>query len=164
MTSPGSPQIAGDRNTTRFAPCDACDFVAAESVSSLEISGDGFLYKMVRLMVGALVRRGRGKRQPAKSRNVCCFPSRFRTRGTARGSSGRTVSGPGAVLSLLTQDSREAMAEDLLSGNYNDADRKCSRLLRTLAAERFPSSAGVWPGFLASNIFTSNCSREPPPA
>jgi tRNA pseudouridine38-40 synthase len=28
---------------------------------ALEFSGDGFLYKMVRLMVGALVRRGRGQ-------------------------------------------------------------------------------------------------------
>jgi tRNA pseudouridine38-40 synthase len=32
----------------------------------VEVSGDGFLYKMVRLMVGALVRCGRGQAPPGE--------------------------------------------------------------------------------------------------
>jgi tRNA pseudouridine38-40 synthase len=47
---------------------------------TLEISGDGFLYKMVRLMVGALVRRGRGQAAAGEIEERLLFPSRFRTR------------------------------------------------------------------------------------
>jgi tRNA pseudouridine38-40 synthase len=47
---------------------------------TIEISGDGFLYKMVRLMVGALVRRGRGQAAVGEIEERLRFPSRFRTR------------------------------------------------------------------------------------
>ena len=46
---------------------------------TIEISGDGFLYKMVRLMVGALVRRGRGQATAGEIEERLQFPSRFRT-------------------------------------------------------------------------------------
>jgi tRNA pseudouridine38-40 synthase len=47
---------------------------------TIEISGDGFLYKMVRLMVGALVRHGRGQAAPREIEERLRVPSRFRTR------------------------------------------------------------------------------------
>ena len=47
---------------------------------TVEISGDGFLYKMVRLMVGALVRRGRGQAAAGEIEERLLSPSRFRTR------------------------------------------------------------------------------------
>ena len=46
---------------------------------TIEVSGDGFLYKMVRLMVGALVRRGRGQAAAGEIEERLQFPSRFRS-------------------------------------------------------------------------------------
>jgi tRNA pseudouridine38-40 synthase len=40
---------------------DSIRLARAGKCVALEFSGDGFLYKMVRLMVGALIRRGRGQ-------------------------------------------------------------------------------------------------------
>ena len=45
------------------------------AVITLEFSGDGFLYKMVRLLVGALVRCGRGKMPPARVRELLSSPA-----------------------------------------------------------------------------------------
>lgn len=47
---------------------------------TIEVSGDGFLYKMVRLIVGALVRCGRGQAAAGEIEERLHFPSRFRTR------------------------------------------------------------------------------------
>ena len=46
----------------------------------IKFSGDGFLYKMVRLMVGALVRCGRGQSTIAEINERLEFPLRFRSR------------------------------------------------------------------------------------
>ena len=48
---------------------------------TIDVSGDGFLYKMVRLLVGALVRRGRGQAAAGEIEERLQFPSRFCTRG-----------------------------------------------------------------------------------
>ena len=47
----------------------------AASAITVEFSGDGFLYKMVRLMVGALVRCGQGKMDPQDIRERLHSPS-----------------------------------------------------------------------------------------
>jgi tRNA pseudouridine38-40 synthase len=47
---------------------------------TIEISGDGFLYKMVRLMVGALVRHGRGQALEGEIAERLQFPARFQKR------------------------------------------------------------------------------------
>jgi tRNA pseudouridine38-40 synthase len=47
---------------------------------TIEVSGDGFLYKMVRLMVGALVRRGRGQAAAGEIQERLECSSRFRRR------------------------------------------------------------------------------------
>ena len=39
------------------------------SRTTIEFDGDGFLYKMVRLMVGAIIRRGLGKTSLAEVRS-----------------------------------------------------------------------------------------------
>jgi len=48
---------------------------------TIEVSGDGFLYKMVRLMVGALVQRGRGQAAADEINDRLQFPARFQARG-----------------------------------------------------------------------------------
>jgi tRNA pseudouridine38-40 synthase len=48
---------------------------------TIEVSGEGFLYKMVRLMVGALVRHGRGQSAPGEIAARLLFPARFHARG-----------------------------------------------------------------------------------
>lgn len=48
---------------------------------TIEVCGDGFLYKMVRLMVGALIRRGRGQAAAGEIKERLLFPARFRARG-----------------------------------------------------------------------------------
>ena len=47
---------------------------AAASIT-IDFSGDGFLYKMVRLLVGALVRCGRGKMSPARVPELLASPA-----------------------------------------------------------------------------------------
>ena len=67
----GQPESDTHRtiNSVRIRRSGAC--------FSFEISGEGFLYKMVRLMVGALVRRGRGQSAPGDIRERLLFPGRF---------------------------------------------------------------------------------------
>ena len=48
---------------------------------SIDIEGDGFLYKMVRLMVGTLVRIGLGMAEPAEIRSRLKAPPRVNSRG-----------------------------------------------------------------------------------
>jgi tRNA pseudouridine38-40 synthase len=42
---------------------------------TIDFSGDGFHYKMVRLLVGALVRCGQGKMPPARVRELLNSPA-----------------------------------------------------------------------------------------
>ena len=48
---------------------------------TLEFSGDGFLYKMVRLIVGSLIESGRGKTPAGSVRERLHFPARFASKG-----------------------------------------------------------------------------------
>ena len=48
---------------------------------TIEFSGDGFLYKMVRLMVGSLVERGRGKAGAGAIRERLEFPEKSSAKG-----------------------------------------------------------------------------------
>ncbi|MGI9086845.1 MAG: tRNA pseudouridine(38-40) synthase TruA [Chthoniobacterales bacterium] len=47
---------------------------------TIEFSGNGFLYKMVRLLVGALVREGRGQAGPGEITERLTHPEKFRAR------------------------------------------------------------------------------------
>ena len=47
---------------------------------TIEFDGDGFLYKMVRLMVGALVRCGKGQSSAGEIEKRLQFPHRFQSR------------------------------------------------------------------------------------
>ncbi len=59
----------------------SCGCVGAGASFWLEVSGDGFLYKMVRLMVGALVRAGRGQAAAGEIRDRLRTPERASARG-----------------------------------------------------------------------------------
>ena len=156
MILPGSPRIAGKPEQSQSHDRRASGFADAGRCLTIEFSGDGFLYKMVRLMVGALVRCGSGQAVPARSRNACSFRIASRRRAQARRPGGRTLPGPGAVTEpVVPKAPRPPLAGDLLSGIYNDPDGSWTPPATPASARGFsPSSAGVWPGFLASNIST----------
>ena len=61
MTSRLSPPIAGNPNRARSAQSIPCASAKKGPCVTIEFDGDGFLYKMVRLMVGALVKCALGK-------------------------------------------------------------------------------------------------------
>ncbi|MDQ2659053.1 MAG: tRNA pseudouridine(38-40) synthase TruA [Verrucomicrobiota bacterium] len=70
----------GQPETNTIRTIDAVRLRRSGRSITIEISGDGFLYKMVRLMVGALVRQGRGQARAGEIVERLQFPARFRTR------------------------------------------------------------------------------------
>ncbi len=67
-TSPASPPIVGIRWSQRSGTIRRVRVQRTSSSTTIEFDGDGFLYKMVRLMVGAIVRCGLGKTSLAEVR------------------------------------------------------------------------------------------------
>ncbi|MDQ2659763.1 MAG: tRNA pseudouridine(38-40) synthase TruA [Verrucomicrobiota bacterium] len=66
----GTPETDTRRTITRVT------LRAKGKAMTVEIAGDGFLYKMVRLMVGALVRRGSGQAAAGEIRTRLLHPER----------------------------------------------------------------------------------------
>lgn len=67
-----------DQNTRRTI--DAVRVNRRGRCLTIEVAGEGFLYKMVRLIVGALVRRGRGQSAAGEIRERLSSPAQFRAR------------------------------------------------------------------------------------
>jgi tRNA pseudouridine38-40 synthase len=74
--SPSSPRPAEDLGRATQTEMRGAD--EANAVVAIEVTGDGFLYTMVRTIVGTLVEVGRGKRDPSWVAEV--IASRDRTR------------------------------------------------------------------------------------
>lgn len=65
----------GKAEQDTFRTIEAVRVRRAAKTISIEVSGNGFLYKMVRLMVGALVRCGRGQAPAGEIRNRLARPA-----------------------------------------------------------------------------------------
>ncbi len=57
---------AADRRTSSVRTIISCDVIAADMRIYIDVEADGFLYNMVRNIVGTLVEIGRGRWQPEK--------------------------------------------------------------------------------------------------
>ena len=65
-------RAAGDGSGVRSAPAGDCSGFAAAQPDEIvfEVSGDGFLYNMVRILTGTLVEIGAGKRAPEEMKEI----------------------------------------------------------------------------------------------
>ena len=60
----------GNKRETTVRTIYGLDIIQKESIIDIEISGDGFLYNMVRIIVGTLVEVGLGKRNPESVKDI----------------------------------------------------------------------------------------------
>ena len=93
---------AGDTRQSSVRTVTRCDVIAQSDGLFIEVEGDGFLYNMVRIIVGTLLEVGVGRRSASSMHEVLASRDRAKA--------GRTVEGAG--LTLVRVDYADASSED----------------------------------------------------